>query len=104
MNVIVPFTFAGPENESVVRTWSTFGLLSATPILSGTGTPIVVPFVVGIRRKTPGGTVIFLGSGPAVCLTSALALFLLIGINSGGKFVYVPIGPPVPFLPPMVEI
>jgi hypothetical protein len=38
-----------------------------------------------------------------VCLTSAFDAFGFTGISSGGKFRYVPIGPPMDVSPPMDE-
>jgi hypothetical protein len=41
-----------------VRTWNSLGLWRTTPSAFGPG---------AWRTKTPGGIVIFFGSGPAVC-------------------------------------
>src|SRR5262245_41906722 len=91
LNVMVPSFAAGPTYWMFVRTWNALGLFAKTPIAFGAPPG---------RLNTAGGTVIFFGSGPAVCLTRAFDLFAFTGISSGGNIVPVPIG--LIIVPPVV--
>jgi hypothetical protein len=72
---------AGTENSTFVRIW----IIRSWPIM-----PSALGPGAG-RRSTPGGMIIFLGSGPDVCWISAFAGSLFTGIRSGGNIVPIPI-------------
>src|SRR5688572_20421864 len=84
-NIAEPKIGAGIENSMWVRTWRSLGFREISPRTFGPAAG---------RRNTPGGIVIFFGSGPDVCWINAFAGSGFTGINSGGNMVIVPIGLP----------